>query len=411
MTAEYRDVQVRVEGPVLEVSLSMENRSRATWTAENFSLGWQFFDPQSNRFIEEGAWMPVAGAVASNAKANFEISIPFPPEAGEYEIYLSHIQPSVGWAYARGEPFLRILIQAGSASIDGELRILDYEITTVRALRRRRIWAALPKLFATPLRTIAQNHRLIRSMARRDILARYRGSFGDVFWTILNPLLLMATYFFVFGIVLRTRFGADQSRTGFALYFLAGMLPWLAFSEPVGRAAYVILEHRNFVKKLVFPLDTLPVNQVVSGLVTELFGAGVFVTGLLIIRHSIPAAVLWLPVLLVPQLLFTLGVCWFLAALGVYMRDLGQIMALVLTLWFFITPICYPETANLSPAISAVMRQNPLYVLVRGYRAVFLEGHAPEFLPVVKLWAIALALFFLGHVWFYRLRKSFADVI
>jgi lipopolysaccharide transport system permease protein len=273
------------------------------------------------------------------------------------------------------------------------------------------MWATLPKLFASPLRTIAHNHRLIRSMARRDILARYRGSFGDVFWTVLNPLLLMSTYFFVFGIVLQSRFPGDQSRTGFALYFLAGMLPWLAFSEPVGRAASVILEHRNFVKKLVFPLDTLPVNQVLAGLVTELFGAGVFVAGLLIIRHSVPAAVLWLPVLLIPQLLFTLGICWFLAALGVYMRDLGQIMALVLTLWFFITPICYPESANLSPAILAVMRQNPLYTLVRGYRAVFLEGHAPEMFPLVKLWIIALALFFLGHVWFYRLRKSFADVI
>ncbi len=281
----------------------------------------------------------------------------------------------------------------------------------MRSLRWRRMWAALPKLVASPLRTIAQNHRLIGSMARRDILARYRGSFGDVFWTILNPLLLMSTYFFVFGIVLQSRFGPDQSRTGFALYFLAGMLPWLAFSEPVGRAAYVILEHRNFVKKLVFPLDTLPVNQVVSGLVTELFGAAVFLAGLLIIRHTVPVAILWLPVLLVPQLLFTLGVCWFLAALGVYMRDLGQIMALVLTMWFFITPICYQESTNLSPAISAVMRQNPLYVLVRGYRAVFLEGHAPELLPLVKLWAIALVLFFLGHVWFYRLRKSFADVI
>jgi lipopolysaccharide transport system permease protein len=407
MSAEYRDVQVRVEGSALEVSLSMANKSRETWSPENFSLGWQFFDPQSNRFIEEGAWIPVAGAVGPNANAKFAISIPFPPEPGEYEIYVSHIESPGGWAYSRGEPFLRILIHAG----DGGLRILEQEITTVRSLRRRQIWAALPKLFATPVRTIAQNHRLIRSMARRDILARYRGSFGDVFWTILNPLLLMTTYFFVFGIVLQSRFGADQSRTGFALYFLAGMLPWLAFSEPVGRAAYVILEHRNFVKKLVFPLDTLPVNQVVSGLVTELFGAGVFVAGLLIIRHTLPLAVLWLPVLLIPQLLFTLGICWFLAALGVYMRDLGQIMALVLTMWFFITPICYQESTNLSPAISAVMRQNPLYVLVRGYRAVFLEGHAPELVPLLKLWAIALVLFFLGHVWFYRLRKSFADVI
>ena len=406
MTAEYRNIQVRAQGSTLEVSVAIANKSREAWTPESFSLGWQFFDPQSHRLLEEGQWTPVSANVAPGAIAKFEITIPFPPEAGAYEIYLSPIQPS-GWAYARGERFLRILVEASA----GPLRVLEQEITTVRALRWRRFWSALPRLFATPVRTIAQNHRLIRSMARRDILARYRGSFGDVFWTVLNPLLLMTTYFFVFGVVLQTRFGPNQSRTGFALYFLAGMLPWLAFSEPVGRAANVILEHRNFVKKLVFPLDTLPVNQVVSGLVTELFGAGVFVAGLLIIRHAVPAAVLWLPVLLVPQLLFTLGVCWFLAALGVYMRDLGQIMGLVLTLWFFITPICYPESTTLSPAISAVMRQNPLYVLVRGYRAVFLEGHAPELLPLVKLWAIALALFFLGHVWFYRLRKNFADVI
>jgi lipopolysaccharide transport system permease protein len=411
MTAKYRAVRVHAEGAVLKVAFAIENKTRNRWTPENFSLGWQFFDPQSNLFIQEGEWTRVAYDVAPGALANFEIAIPFPPEPGGYEVYLSHIQPSGGWAYVRGEPFLRILVDNAPDNPAGQLRILEQEITTIRSQRLRRMWAALPKLFMSPIRTIAQNHRLIRSMARRDILARYRGSFGDVFWTILNPLLLMTTYFFVFGVVLQTRFGPNQSRTGFALYFLAGMLPWLAFSEPVGRAASVIIEHRNFVKKLVFPLDTLPVNQVLSGLVTELFGAGVFLAGLLIIRHSVPAAVLWLPVLLAPQLLFTLGLCWFLAALGVYMRDLGQIMALVLTLWFFITPICYPESANLSPAISVVMRQNPLYILVRGYRAVFLEGHAPEPLPLVKLWGIALALFFLGHVWFYRLRKSFADVI
>src|SRR5258705_13776996 len=119
------------------------------------------------------------------------------------------------------------------------------------------------------MRTLWRNRRLMRSMVRRDILARYRGSFAGAAWTFLNPLLLMATYFFVFGVVLQSRFGADQSRTGFALYFLAGMLPWLPLSEAVGRAPHVILEHRNFVKKLVFPVETLCVNQVLAGLVTE----------------------------------------------------------------------------------------------------------------------------------------------
>jgi lipopolysaccharide transport system permease protein len=401
------NVQLSAQGTVVQIAAVVENKSRQTWTPDNFSLGWQLYDPQTSVFIEEGAWTPVSADVPPGASAQFDIAIPFPPDSGSYEVYLSPIQKPDGWAYARGERFLRIGVEA----VDGQVRILEHEITTVRSLRWRRMWAALPRLIASPVRTVVQNRRLIRSMARRDILARYRGSFGDVFWTVLNPLLLMATYFFVFGIILQTRFGPDQSRTGFALYFLAGMLPWLAFSEPVGRSAYVILEHRNFVKKLVFPLDTLPVNQVVSGLVTELFGAAVFVVGLLIVRHTLPATVLWLPVLVIPQLLFTLGICWFLAALGVYMRDLGQIMALVLTLWFFVTPICYPESTRLSPVISAVMRQNPLYILVRMYREVFLEGRAPELYPLAKLWVIALVLFFLGHVWFYRLRKSFADVI
>jgi lipopolysaccharide transport system permease protein len=149
----------------------------------------------------------------------------------------------------------------------------------------------------------------------------------------------------------------------------------------------------------------------VAGLVTELFAAGVFVVVLLLIRGSIPASVVWLPVLLIPQLLFTLGVCWFLAALGVFVRDLSQIMGFVLTLWFFITPICYPEPATLPAWAMAILRKNPIFVLVRGYRDILLDRHAPELLPVAKLWAVAVIVFLLGHAWFYKLRKSFADVI
>lgn len=404
--AEFREAQVRAEAERLEVHIALENKSGRTWEPDSFFLGWQFLDPETNVFILEGEWIPVSRRVGPGETAVFDLSIAFPPEPAGYQVYISPIEQPAGWAYARGDNFLRVIAEAG----DGQVQALQQEITTLGVLRRRRLRAAIPKLLASPFRTLAQNHRLIRSMARRDILARYRGSFGDVFWTVLNPLLLMGTYFFVFGVVLRTRFGPDSSSTGFALYLLAGMLPWLAFSEPAGRAPHVILEHRNFVKKLIFPLDTLPVNQVVSGLVTEMFAAGVFVLALLIIRGAVPATVLWLPVVLVPQLLFTLGICWFLAALGVFMRDLGQIMGFLLTLWFFITPICYPE-GSLGPGAMAILRKNPIFVLVRGYRAILLEGHAPELLPMVKLWIVAMVVFLVGHAWFYRLRKTFADVI
>jgi lipopolysaccharide transport system permease protein len=248
-------------------------------------------------------------------------------------------------------------------------------------------------------------------MVRRDLLARYRGSLGGLFWTLLNPLLLMLTYFFVFGVVLRARFAGDPSRSGFVLYFLAGMLPWLPFSEAAGRAPSVILEHRNFVKKVVFPLETLPVSLTAGGLVTQAFALGIFLVLLVVLRGTLPASLVWLPALLVPQVLFTLGVCWFLAGLGAYVRDLGQVNGFLLTLWFFLTPICYPET-SLSPAALHILSKNPLFVLVRGYRAILLEpGGAPAFSSLWKLWLLSAVVFILGHAWFYRLRKTFADVM
>jgi lipopolysaccharide transport system permease protein len=227
---------------------------------------------------------------------------------------------------------------------------------------------------------------------------------------VFSPLLLMLTYFFVFGVVLEARAPGDVSRSGFALYFLAGMLPWLAFSEAVGRSANVMWEHRNFVKKLVFAVETLPVNLVAAGLVTECVAIALFCIFLLATGRSIPPTVAWLPLLIVPQVMLTAGLSWFLAALGVFVRDLGQIMVFVLTIWFFATPICYPES-QLPPTAAAILTKNPMYVLVRGYREVLLYGHAPAFGALWKLWLLAAVALVAGHAWFYKLRKSFADLM
>jgi lipopolysaccharide transport system permease protein len=286
--------------------------------------------------------------------------------------------------------------------------VVSERTTTLAAVRRERFVRALGRAVRYPLRTLWTHRGLIASMVRRDIAGRYRGSFGGLFWTVLNPLLLMATYFFVFGVVLQTRFGGDPSRSGFALYFLCGMLPWLAFSEAAGRAPWTVLEHRTFVKKLVFPIETLPVNLTVAGLVTQAFATAVFLAFLLWARGGIPPSVVWLPAVLVPQVLFTLGLCWFLAATGAYVRDLAQVMGFVLTLWFFLTPICYPEQ-SLPPRALEILRFNPMYPLVRGYRDILLEARAPG--GLWPLWFGAAAVFFAGHAWFYKLKKTFADVV
>ena len=354
-------------------------------------IGWQLYDPSTGAFLQEGEWSEVEGREA-------DLSIPLPAEEGAYSVQVAPVKD-------RGR-FIEIEARVGA----GILEIGTPRIVTAASVRRARLLRAVPKAFSLPVRSVWRNRKLIGSMVRRDIMSRYRGSFGGTLWTFLNPLLLMATYFFVFGVVLRTRFGADNSRTGFVLYFLAGMLPWLAFSEAVGRSPYVILEYRSFVKKIVFPLETLPVNLVISGAITEAFGLLIFVVGLLVVRGSVPGSVVWLPLLIVPQVLFTAGIAWILAATGVYVRDLGQIIGYLLTLWFFLTPICYPES-SLPPEAIGVLRFNPLFVLVKAYRAVFLENHAPTIQGLIGLWIVSAAVAVMGYAWFHRLRKSFADVI
>ena len=354
-------------------------------------VGWQLYDPSTGAFLQEGEWSQVNGR-----DANLRIALPC--EDGAYSVQVAPVHDR-----AR---FIEIAAEVRA----GKLKIGTPRVLTVSSAHRARLLRAVPKAFILPARSIWRNRKLMASMVRRDILSRYRGSFGGTLWTLLNPLLLMATYFFVFGVVLRTRFGDDTSRTGFVLYFLAGMLPWLAFSEAVGRSPYVILEYRSFVKKIVFPVETLPVNLVISGAVTEVFGLLIFLIGLLAVRGSVPPSVAWLPLLLVPQLLFTVGLSWFLAATGVYVRDLGQAIGYLLTLWFFLTPICYPES-SLPASVAPILRFNPLFVLVRAYRALFLENHAPSLRGIVVLWLVSLAVAVIGYAWFHRLRKSFADVI
>ncbi|MEK7407413.1 MAG: ABC transporter permease [Acidobacteriota bacterium] len=409
MSNWYRDLAVRAdpERLAIQVSVSIGNFTAATWRAEEgFAFGFQVFDPESDTLIADGPHCPVPRDLAPGDAEGLDLEIELPAEPGRYRIFISPLQEDVCWYYQRGGPFL--LIDAEVAG--GRARLLRARVFTARLLAWERWSRALGRAFKYPVASMWRNRGLIRSMVRRDILGRYRGSFAGLFWTVLNPLLLMITYFFVFGIVLRTRFGGDPSRAGFVLYFLAGMLPWLAFSEAAGRAPFVIFEHRNFVKKLVFPLETLPVNLVVAGLVTELFALAIFTAGLLLARGAVPLSVLWLPVLLVPQVLFTAGVCWLLAALSVYLRDLGQVSGFLLTLWFFLTPICYP-VESLPQAALPLLSKNPLYVLVRGYRAIFLETAPPPFNATWKLWLLSALVFLAGHALFYKLKKTFADVI
>src|SRR5271170_1681622 len=340
---------------------------------------WQVIDPSTELLLDEGQ------------SAGPDVRVTLPEGDGAYRVQVAPVNDRARFT------FIDALVT------DGRLVAQAPQKTSGAAMSRRRFFRAVPKVFVYPVRSLIRNHKLMASMVRRDILSRYRGSFGGSLWTILNPLLLMATYFFLFGIVLKQRFEGGS----YILYFLAGILPWLAFSEAVGRSPSIMLEYRSFVKKLVFPLETLPMNLVIAGAVTEAIGLVIFTLGLLYSRHALPLSVLWLPALIVPQLLFTVGLCWFLAALGVFLRDLGQILGFILTAWFFLTPICYPES-QLQGAMRTAQSFNPIFVLVHGYRTVFLDNHAPDAIPLIGLWIAALGFAILGHAFFHKLRRSFA---
>ncbi|MBL8174974.1 MAG: ABC transporter permease [Bryobacterales bacterium] len=391
----------------MQFRCTISNVSGQAWrVADEVAIGWQVYDPDTGAFLYEGEWTRLARDVAPGESAELSMNLALPAADGPYRVYVSPIGPRTGWLYAHGEEFL--IVDAEVAG--GETRILRSERTTLARMRRARLLPALRQILVAPFRELWEHAGLIQSMTRREVLARYRGSLGDTAWTVLHPLLLMATYFFVFGVVLESRFGNDSSKTGFALYFLAGMLPWLAFSEPLARAPQLIVEHRNFVKKLVFPVAILPVNVTIAGGVTSLFATGIFLIALLIVRGSIPWTAVLLPALFLPQLFITAGLCWFLAALGVYLRDLTQVMTFLLTLWFFLTPICYPET-SLPVSLIPVLSQNPMFQIVRGYRLLLLEGDLPALAMLAKLWALSAVVFLSGHAWFARLRRTFADVV
>ena len=402
MSALYHGPKVEVTGLQVHAAFDIENTSGESWREqEGFGVGYHVFDPETGTLVVDGARTQV-----ESDRAHLEMSFDLPPEPGRYRVFISPMRENVAWYYEKGWSFL--LIDAVVA--EGRATLERVRIATRKTIARERLRRTIGRIFTLPLLAIWRNRSLIRTMVRRDILGRYRGSFGGGLWTLFTPLLLMLTYFFVFGIVLQTKFGNDPSRSGFVLYFFAGMLPWLAFSEAAGRAPTVIWEHRNFVKKLVFPVETLPVNLAAAGLVSECVMLVLFVAGVAIARGRLPATVAWLPVILAPQILFTLGVCWFLAALGVFVRDLGQLIGFFLTLWFFLTPICYPESQMPAGAM-AILSKNPMFMLVRLYRVIFLEGQSPAAHTLVKFWGLAVLVFFAGHAFFYKLRRSFADIV
>jgi lipopolysaccharide transport system permease protein len=267
---------------------------------------------------------------------------------------------------------------------------------------RRAVWR--------PLWELPRRLDLILSLTKRELAARYKGSALGIVWAILTPVVMIAIFTIIFAGIFRARFGASSSQWDYALYLFCGLLPWNAFQETLNSSATAVVSRANLVKRVVFPLETLPVSQTLASIAHQMFGTIALLLGTVLIRHELHATILYLPLLLIPQFIAILGGAWLLASLGVFIRDIVQGITLVLMAWMFLTPIIYPETI-VPPAYLPFINLNPFTALIRSYRRIILEGAAPDWRGLAYFSAFALLTFILGYWWFARTRKNFADVV
>ena len=255
-----------------------------------------------------------------------------------------------------------------------------------------------------------RNRGLIWSMVRRDVSQRYRGSFLGPFWTILTPTVQIIIFTLIFSGIFQARFGTEGGTIGFAVHLFCGLLPWLAFSEAVQRSTLVIGENVNLVKRVVFPIEILPVNLALAGLIQQALGTIVLLVAALLLVTSPSVHLFWWPLLIIPQLLLTTGLAWLVASLGVYLRDTSQVTQLVLMSWMYLTPIFYPESI-IPGRYRWLVDWNPMAPLIRSYRRILLEGRDPDWSGLLATVIFSLICLMVGYWWFSRTRTDFADIL
>lgn len=261
------------------------------------------------------------------------------------------------------------------------------------------------------LATVYERRWLVKYMTQREISRSYQGSYLGLVWSFLSPLLMVILLTVVFSEVIGIRFRevAGDSSLNFGLYLYCGLIPFLAYSQAVSQGVNVIRRNRNLVQGVVFPLEILPVTTVIAALVQGAVGIGAVMVVLAVLEHQLHWTVVLLPLVLVPQLLFTLGLCYLMAVAGVYVPDVRETLKAVVRATFFITPIIWP-VSRVPADWRFLVDYNPLAILVEAYRGLILEGDpTPEGALYFSL--LALALFVLGFVVYNRVKQRFADLI
>lgn len=273
-------------------------------------------------------------------------------------------------------------------------------------------------LVVTPLSIFTSFYRhrpLVWAMTRRDVAARYRGSAMGILWSLVTPIFLLAVYTLVFRGILTGRWGVGlENETGseFAVLVFSGMVVHLFFAEAVNRAPFLVLGNANYVKRVVFPLEILPWMAVLSALFHTLLSVGALLVASAIVFGKVHWTVVFLPLPLLCLATLMMGIMWFLASLGVYLRDVGQTVTLLTSVLLFLSPVFYPaEMLKGREPYYTLLHLNPLTFIIEQVRELVVWGRLPNFGGLAIYFVCSVAIAWLGLAWFQKTRRGFADVI
>jgi lipopolysaccharide transport system permease protein len=272
--------------------------------------------------------------------------------------------------------------------------------------------AAQPTSLTALAGSLWRNRQLITQMTKREVVGRYKGSAMGLAWSFFNPVFMLVVYTFVFSVVFKARWGVggEDSKTLFAVVLFVGMIVHGLFAEVLNRAPSLILSNVNYVKKVVFPLEILPVISMAAALFHSMISLCVLLIAFVIFNGYLHWTVVFIPLVLLPFIIITLGFAWMLAAIGVFLRDVGQLIGMVTTVMMFLAPVFYPVTA-VPEQFRQWLLANPLTFIIEQAREVLIWGHIPNWTGLGIYTLAATLVAWLGYMLFQKTRKGFADVL
>jgi lipopolysaccharide transport system permease protein len=263
-----------------------------------------------------------------------------------------------------------------------------------------------------PFRSLWASRELLMQVVQRDIQSRYRASMFGLFWMLATPLFMLAVYTFVFSVIFQARWddSLGDSKAAFALIIFCGFSIFNIFAEGISASCTAITGNKNFVKKVVFPLEILPIVSVLTSAVLGLVSLLILFFGILTVTHKLSLTMTCLPAILVPLLLLSMGLAWFLASLGTFVRDLQHAVSIILRMMFFMTPIFY-SIDRIPESLRPILKLNPLAGLVEQTRNILLFGQWPNWSALGTLTLVSFFIFHAGYIWFMKTKRGFADVL